>query len=382
MCEMSDAPSTGAREPVPGVAHAELVLPCDGAECFAQSLSWFVDTLGFRVAAISPADAPTGATLVAYGTRLRLERLDGAGTCGSTLRLLVDSSSALGPPGRVFLAPNGVRVLLVDSDAPIVTPAAPPGGSALIVTRAPRDGGWSAGRAGLLYRDLLPGRLGGRLIASHIRIEHGGPVADYVHYHKVAFQIIVVVRGTVHVVYEDCGPPFTMRAGDAVLQPPRIRHRVLAASDALEVVELAVPAVHETEADAALPLPNTRAPVAGREWSGQRFTRHVAAGALWTIPEGGVAARPAAAVCDLGIAAATKGVASARSIRGAGLAQGSAPAAGATFVFITLGNATLRVGTDAAVALAAGDAAALPAGPWELELAADSGALEVTLCAL
>jgi hypothetical protein len=45
------------------------------------------------------------------------------------------------------------------------------------------------------YRDLLPSRLGGRYIASHIRIPDGGPVPDYVHYHRVRFQMIFCKAG-------------------------------------------------------------------------------------------------------------------------------------------------------------------------------------------
>ena len=42
-----------------------------------------------------------------------------------------------------------------------------------------------------------PDRLGGRFIASHIRIEQGGPVPDYVHFHKIRFQMIYMTRGWV-----------------------------------------------------------------------------------------------------------------------------------------------------------------------------------------
>ena len=38
----------------------------------------------------------------------------------------------------------------------------------------------------MLYRDLIPSRLGGRYIASHITIAEGGPVADWVHFHRIA----------------------------------------------------------------------------------------------------------------------------------------------------------------------------------------------------
>ena len=50
------------------------------------------------------------------------------------------------------------------------------------VTRADAAA-WSTGRAGMLYRDLVPDRQGGRFIASHIRLADGGPVPDHVHFH-------------------------------------------------------------------------------------------------------------------------------------------------------------------------------------------------------
>src|SRR5204863_7610986 len=112
--------------------------------------------------------------------------------------------------------------------------------SGLLVCRS-GDGTSVAGRAGMQYRDLVPGRLGGRFIASQIRIPNGGPVADYVHYHRVRFQILYFRRGWVRVVYEDQGAAFVMHAGDCVLQPPTIRHRVLEASSELEVIEIGAP---------------------------------------------------------------------------------------------------------------------------------------------
>ena len=53
----------------------------------------------------------------------------------------------------------------------------------------------SNGRAGMEYRDLIPDRLDGRVIASHIRIAEGGEVPDYVHYHKIKFQMIYCKAG-------------------------------------------------------------------------------------------------------------------------------------------------------------------------------------------
>ena len=52
------------------------------------------------------------------------------------------------------------------------------------------------------YRDLIPSRLDGSIIASHIRIPDGGPVPELVHYHTVGFQLIycskVVANRTFH----------------------------------------------------------------------------------------------------------------------------------------------------------------------------------------
>jgi len=103
----------------------------------------------------------------------------------------------------------------------------------------------------------VPSRAGGALIASHIRIPGGGPVPDYVHFHRVQFQLIVCLAGWVEVVYEGQGQPFVLRRGDFVTQPPMIRHRVLSSSEGLEVLEIGAPATHATLADHEHLLPIT-----------------------------------------------------------------------------------------------------------------------------
>lgn len=129
---------------------------------------------------------------------------------------------------------------------------------------------WHTGRAGMMYRDLIPDRLGGKVIASHIKLANEGPVADHVHYHKVEFQMIYCLKGRIKVVYEDQGPPFWMETGDCVVQPPEIRHRVLECTAGAEVLEVTMPAEHETWIDHDLELPNN-AHNPNREFSGQRF---------------------------------------------------------------------------------------------------------------
>ncbi|NNE67460.1 MAG: hypothetical protein HKN33_12915 [Pyrinomonadaceae bacterium] len=126
------------------------------------------------------------------------------------------------------------------------------------------------GRAGMTYRDLIPGRLEGSVIASHIHVSNAGPVPDYVHHHDISFQVIFCVRGSAKLVYEDQGEPFDFEAYDCVLQPPGIRHRVLETSGAFDVVEITSPADHHTYVDHEIALPNSERRV-DREFAGQRF---------------------------------------------------------------------------------------------------------------
>eukprot|EP00731_Ephydatia_muelleri_P007828 Em0004g166a len=158
----------------------------------------------------------------------------------------------MGHGKTTLVAPNGTCVELHSLTADVVVPPLQPS----LQVRLPSSGAWVVGRAGMRYRDLLPGRYGGRFIASHINIAEPGPVADYVHYHRIRFQFIYCRRGWVRVVYEDQGEPFVMNEGDCVLQPPQIRHRVLESSAQMEVIEMACPAEHETIADHTLSLPN------------------------------------------------------------------------------------------------------------------------------
>jgi quercetin dioxygenase-like cupin family protein len=134
---------------------------------------------------------------------------------------------------------------------------------------------WHAGRAGMEYRDLLADDLGGELSVSHIRLNEGGEVADYVHYHKIGFQMIRCIKGRIKVVYEGQGEAFWLEVGDWVIQPPGIRHRVIECEAGSEVIEFTLPAEHETWADHEMTLPNGEADP-GRMFGGQRFVRFVA----------------------------------------------------------------------------------------------------------
>lgn len=328
------------------IASAEVVLP---APHFGEALAFFCERLGFALAAIEPADAPERAVLVGHGLRLVLAR--DAVAVPTTLRLSL-AGTAL-PNGLPTQAPNGTQLQWVLAEPPVALPPLVP---ALSVAQAADPGAWHDGRAGMRYRDLIPQRLGGRYVASHIRIEREGPVADYVHFHRVRLQMLYCWRGAVEVVYEDQGAPFWLRAGDCVLQPPTIRHRVLRTEGACDVIEIACPAQHATHSDPQTTLPT--ASVDPQRWfDGQQFVHAQAARAVWRSGPFGVRYR------DLGIAAATKGLAEAEVVR---LDAGAAPlalrhAGELQFGFVLAGSGRLLVGT-VDVAIGAGDAITLPAG--------------------
>jgi quercetin dioxygenase-like cupin family protein len=329
---------------------AEVVLPCADLDA---TVAFFTARLGFRIEAVFPADDPRVTVISGHGLTLRLDRAL-RGDPGR-LRLPCRDPRELGGGARECVAPNGTRVELVDAAAPIELPPLAP---ELVSSRGSADGEWRAGRAGMFYRDLVPGRQGGRFVASHIRIPRGGPVADYVHFHRIAFQLIYCLRGWARLVYEDQGPPFVLQAGDAVLQPPEIRHRVLECSAGLEVVEVSSPAEHETRADHELVLPSPDARP-DRSFAGQRFVHHRAETAAWRPWRMmGFEAR------DLGLAAASGGLVGAAVARRSG-ALDPRPCrhdAELRFLFVIVGALTFRRDERGDERLGSGSSLVVPAG--------------------
>jgi quercetin dioxygenase-like cupin family protein len=343
---------------------------CLTTTALAADIGFFGKRLGMRLERIWPADDPREAVVAGHGLRLRLQA--GAAAAGE-VRVLADDPVLIAGGETALVSPGGIRVGIEALDPPVVQP---PTEHAFVVRRLADGAPWVVGRAGMEYRDLVPGRLGGAMIASHIRIPTGGPVPDMVHFHKVGFQLIFCVRGWVDVVYEDQGGPRRLHAGDCFIQPPEIRHRVLHASDGIEVIEIGVPAEHLTviDHDLALPTPEVRP---DREWAGQRFVHDVGGQGVWQpfrVP--GLVAR------DTGISAATQGVASVQVVR---KGQGEVPMtrhdADILFGYVMAGSAILQGDGQPDHPLSQGDAVVIPPGLATRLAGVDAGfeLLEVAL---
>ena len=328
----------------------QLVLPSNE---LSDDMAFFTK-LGFRLDNIFPADDPAVAIMSGYGLHLRIDK--GAACPAPNIHLLTDDPAALAGGEKTLIAPNGTTIQLLPRSYQLQRPTTQ---HKFEVRQLQDKDPWVIGRAGMLYRDLIPDRLGGSIIASHIRIPNGGPVPDMVHYHTIGFQLIYCYNGWVKLVYEDQGPPFILHAGDCVTQPPEIRHQVLEASDNLEVIEIGVPAVHMTTIDHEMTLPTAQLRPE-REFQGQTFCHHQVAAASW---------KPWRIVGfehrDTGILQATKGVASVQVLRPD--QSGEKPQACShdwdiLFSFVLKGSLDLQVDGFDLEQLKQGDAWVMPPG--------------------
>ncbi len=328
---------------------AEIRLP---TQELRDDIPFYTKVLGMKMDMIYPADDPRVAVFSGHGLRLRVEKdaPDGPGT----LRILTADPDGFADGQRRLFAPNGTRVEIEELDPPLVMPETV---HSFVVRRLKDQAPWIIGRAGMHYRDLVPDRLGGSIIASHIRIPDGGPVPDMVHFHKVGFQLIFCIHGWVDVVYEDQGEKMRLTAGDCFIQPPEIRHRVLEASDNVQVIEIGVPAEHVTEIDhdMELPTPYLRP---DREWQGQRFVYNQAKDAEW------VPFRLPGYICrDTTIAENTRGVAGVQVVRrGPGEPVWASHNTDIHFSFVMNGAVTLEGEGREPYRLEQGDAFVIPPG--------------------
>lgn len=346
---------------------AEIQLP---SQDISAEIAFFCGQLGFRLEEIFPADNPAMILLSGHGLRLRLDKQNPLPAGRLTLSVNITSGDLPEP----MTAPNGTEIHFALASAPLHQPETR---HQLLVRRLVDSDSWIIGRAGMHYRDLIPGRLGGAVIASHIRIPEGGPVPDMVHYHKVGFQLIYCLSGWVKVVYEDQGEPITLQAGDCVTQPPQIRHRVLESSDNLEVLEIGVPAEHITVIDHALKLP-TGKHLPDRLFDGQVFVHHQAAKGSWQT-----ARLPGWMAMDTGITKGTAGAASVQLMRpdkGTSKPVTAITDADILFGLVDSGSMQLEAAGQSFV-VSAGDGFALPPGqPVQFsQMSPDLSYIEVSL---
>jgi quercetin dioxygenase-like cupin family protein len=96
------------------------------------------------------------------------------------------------------------------------------------------------------YRDLgILQATQGQAVMHVIRAREGTHAHGEWHLHKVALQIVYVLQGWAVFEYEGQGV-HRLEAGTCVHQPPGIRHREIAHSDDLELIEIVLPGEFET----------------------------------------------------------------------------------------------------------------------------------------
>ena len=346
---------------------AEIRLPTSELR---DDLPFYMKVLKMRLDMIYPADNPEVAVLSGHGLRLRIEK--GAKEAPGTLRILTEDPDGFAEGKRELTAPNGTRIEIDELNPPLVLPATQ---HAFVVRRLADQAPWVIGRAGMMYRDLVPSRLGGAMIASHIRVPDG-KVPDMVHFHKVGFQLIFCIKGWVDVLYEDQGGIRRLHAGDCFIQPPQIRHRVVESGEGIEVIEIGVPAEHVTEIDHSMTLPNDKLdPDRGR--GGERVVHDIGEkGEFRPFRLPGFVAR------DTSIHANTKGVASVMVARpDGGETRWTRHEGDILFTFVMAGGMTLEGEGKEPYRLSPGDAFVIPPGMATryAEPTVDLQLLEVTL---
>ena len=101
------------------------------------------------------------------------------------------------------------------------------------------------------YRDLGVAAATNGLAQAHVirMIAPYRPELSVRHHHNVQFQLVYCLRGWFETEFEGVGRQ-RLVAGSSWVQPPNIRHTVVGWSDDCELLEILVPAEHETVNDA------------------------------------------------------------------------------------------------------------------------------------
>jgi mannose-6-phosphate isomerase-like protein (cupin superfamily) len=105
-------------------------------------------------------------------------------------------------------------------------------------------------RAYSAYRDLGIAAATSGLAQAHVirMTEPYDPQWSQRHHHDVQFQLVYVLKGWFETDFEGQGP-VRMEVGSCWIQPPGIRHTVVGWSQGAELLEIILPAEHETVND-------------------------------------------------------------------------------------------------------------------------------------
>jgi len=101
------------------------------------------------------------------------------------------------------------------------------------------------------YRDLgIHEATNGAAVMHVIKAREGTNATGEWHYHNVDLQVVYVLKGWTIFEYEGHGQ-HRLEAGTCVHQPSGIRHREIAHSADLELIEIVLPGAFETVAEAS-----------------------------------------------------------------------------------------------------------------------------------
>jgi quercetin dioxygenase-like cupin family protein len=303
---------------------------------------FFTRDVGFQLLTLNPAGNPVQAELGGFGLTIRLDKRHRAPDAGCIV--IKTHQHTVSDDMR---SPSGTLVIRESLHEPAQQTIKKHAAEICTLRSSP----WTAGKAGTQTRELIPSRLGGGIVATHIRIPNGGPVADRVHYHTANFQLVFCVQGWITLVYEDQGEPITLSAGDCVTQPPHVRHRVLETSNGLEVLEIGLPAEHVTAIDNDMELPTSRVD-SHRLFDGQRLCHFRHENAKWQRHR-----LPGFVSCDTGVASASANLAGARLLKSIDSPAAYTTSHSADVMFSYVLSGSVRIDGQL---LVAGDAYTLP----------------------
>jgi hypothetical protein len=138
-----------------------------------EEMAYFME-LGFKLINIFPDDDPEIAVMVGHNLHIRLDK--NAICTPPSISLLTDDPAQFSCKGTEFKTPNGtfLKILPKSYKVPQVKTK-----HKFEICKLEKNHSWITGRAGMLYRDLLPSRLGGSIMASHIRIPKGRTSTRY-----------------------------------------------------------------------------------------------------------------------------------------------------------------------------------------------------------